>query len=425
MSTLKNDIDTLVQAKVISSEVASKINTYYQSEQDQKPNTLMMVFGVLGSLLVGMGIILIVAHNWDDFTKPVKTIFAFLPMIIGQLLVGFSLFRNKSATWKEGSGVFLFFTVGACLALISQIYNIPGNLSNYLLTWIILCAPLIYLLKSKVVAILHLIFATYYACEFGYFSGGDKTPWLYLLMIAFFIPFYIQKLKRTPKANSTSLLNWFLPLSITIAIGTFITSEDFFGFLMYIVLFGLFYNLGRLPVFYNQKLRRNGLLILGSFGTICVLLFTTFRWFWKEFPQESEFSQTFIITLVLFLVTLGVLGYVLKTQKVKETSLFQYVFLIAAVIFSIGFTTAILPTVLGNILVFALGLTAIRIGTATFNFGVLNYGLLIVTALVISRFFDTDMSFIIRGLLFVGVGIGFFATNYVLVKKQREQSSLN
>ena len=425
MSPLKNDIDTLVEAKVISNETASKIRTYYQNQHDQKPNKLLMVFGILGSLLVGLGIILIVAHNWDNFSKSIQTLFAFLPMVIGQLLVAFSLFKNKSDTWKEGSGVFLFFTVGACLALISQIYNIPGNLSNYLLTWIVLCAPLIYLLKSKTVGILHLIFATYYACEFGYFSGNDKSPWLYLAMIAFFVPFYLKKLKNAPKANSTSLFNWLLPLSLTISIGAFITSEDFFGFLMYIMLFGLFYNLGRLPVFYHQRLRRNGLLIIGSLGTICVLLFTTFRWFWKEFPQESEFSQTFIITLVLFIISLGVFGYILKTQKLKKTSLFQYVFLIATVIFSIGFTNAILPTVLSNLLVLALGISAVKIGADQFNFGILNYGLLIITALITCRFFDTDMSFVIRGLLFVAVGIGFFVTNYVLLKKQRKQTTLN
>ena len=33
-----------------------------------------------------------------------------------------------------------------------------------------------------------------------------------------------------------------------------------------------------------------------------------------------------------------------------------------------------------------------------------NYGLIIITALVICRFFDTDLSFVLRGLLFISVG---------------------
>jgi hypothetical protein len=75
--------------------------------------------------------------------------------------------------------------------------------------------------------------------------------------------------------------------------------------------------------------------------------------------------------------------------------------------------------VLTNILVFAIGILTIRDGAKFDNLGVLNYGLLIITALVVCRFFDTDLSFVIRGGLFVSVGIGFFATNYWMLKKRK------
>jgi hypothetical protein len=51
----------------------------------------------------------------------------------------------------------------------------------------------------------------------------------------------------------------------------------------------------------------------------------------------------------------------------------------------------------------------------------LNYGLLILTALIICRFFDLDMSFVARGLLFVLVGAGFFAANIWMVKKRKQE----
>jgi len=79
-----------------------------------------------------------------------------------------------------------------------------------------------------------------------------------------------------------------------------------------------------------------------------------------------------------------------------------------------------LAMIVSNILVLALGLQAIKIGNDRLNFGILNYGLIIITALVGCRFFDTDMSFILRGLLFVGVGAGFFLANYFMVKKQKQ-----
>ncbi len=43
--------------------------------------------------------------------------------------------------------------------------------------------------------------------------------------------------------------------------------------------------------------------------------------------------------------------------------------------------------------------------------------------LIACRFFDTEISFVIRGLLFVVIGIGFFGANYLMHKKQQKQNT--
>jgi hypothetical protein len=50
--------------------------------------------------------------------------------------------------------------------------------------------------------------------------------------------------------------------------------------------------------------------------------------------------------------------------------------------------------------------------------GVVNAGMLMLSALIITRFFDSDLSFVVRGLAFIVVGIGFFATNTVLIRRK-------
>jgi uncharacterized membrane protein len=420
-SKLIKELPELVKNKVITQDVASDIEHYYLSKQENSPNKLYTVFGVLGSLLVGLGIILILAHNWDDFSRTTKTIFAFLPLIIGQLFVGYAILKKKNTTWKEASGTFLFFAVGSSIALVSQIYNIPGDFSSFLLTWIVLCLPLIYLLKSNAVAILHIAFATYYACNYGYgYLSIGQSPWLYLVLLALVLPHYWQLLKQNPLANITSIFNWILPLSLVITLGAFVDNHDNFGYLMYVILFGLFYNIGKIPLFDDQKLRKNGYVIFGSVGTIILLLWTSFNWLW-DFDMKDTFalSQEFYIALVLFIMSSFFMGYSYSKQWIKGFNLFQFVFIIFTVLFFVGMQNDILPTILVNILIFALGLVTIKIGTDKFHFGILNYGLLIITALVICRFFDTDMSYIIRGLLFVAVGVGFFLTNYIMLKKQK------
>ncbi|WP_299889388.1 DUF2157 domain-containing protein [uncultured Lacinutrix sp.] len=421
-SKLTKELPELVENGVISQDVALKIERYYQSKSNENPNRLFTVFGVLGSVLVGLGIILILAHNWDNFSKVIKTIFAFAPLVIGQVLVGFSLLKKKSATWKEASGTFLFFAVGASMAIVSQIYNIPGNFNSYMLTWIILCSPLIYLLKSHALVLLHIIFTTIYACEYGY-AFGSKTPWMYLVLIILIIPYYIKLIQNRSKANITSVINWLLPLSFIIVLGAFITKFDELIFLSYIILFGLFYNLGKGPRFDNLKLRQNGYLVLGSLGTVILLLIASFRWIWKDVLRISSFATTeTTLVAVLFITTAFVLTYLFLKKRVNKLNLFHFIFIIMTLLFFVGLTNDITPTIVTNVLLLILGINAIKIGVDKMHFGILNYGLVIITALIFSRFFDTNMSFVIRGLLFVVVGVGFFATNYVMLKKQKSKA---
>lgn len=421
-SKFVNELSELTENNVISREVAHSIEAYYKNQRIDKPSRLFTVFGVLGATLVGLGIILILAHNWDDFSRTIKTICAFLPLVIGQLFVGYSILNEKSETWKEASGVFLFFSVGACMALVSQIYNIPGDLSSFLLSWIVLGAPLIYLLKSRAIAILHIVLSTYYVFEFGYSSGLD-TPWLYLLLLVIWIPFYLQLLKNQSASNMASIFNWLLPLSMTICLGAFVGRSGFYGYLMYVILFGIFYNLGKIPYLHNQKLRRNGYLVIGSLGTVITLLIATFRWFWEEVARDApSVSQAMYVAIVLFLMALGVLAYSYSKKWIKEFNLFRYIFILFTILFFIGIADEVIPTIVSNLLVLTSGLMAIKIGADRFHFGILNYGLLIVTSLVICRFFDTNMTFVIRGLLFVIVGLGFFLTNYIMLKKQKSKT---
>lgn len=422
----KNEIQSLLEKDVIDIETAHRIQSYYASNSDEKPNRLFTIFGILGASLVGLGIILILAHNWNDFPKTLKTVFAFAPLLIGQAFVGFSLFKNKGKAWIESSGAFLFFAVGSSIALVSQIYNIPGDLSNYLLTWMLLCLPLVYLLNSDALLLLCLVFVTYFGWDFGYgYSSTPNTHWWYLLIFAALIPQYIKLLKSRKTSNFISICNWLLPLSIVVALGAFTETSSGYGFLMYVILFGVLYNLGRLKYFNAQKLRRNGYLIIGSLGTVITLLITSFKWLWKDLVSEIYiFSiQETAIALILFLAAIILFFKSIKQERNGGISLFQIVFILFTALFYLGYVTDFVPVVIINALLLILGINAIKIGAQKFHFGVLNYGLLIITSLIVCRFFDTDMTFVTRGLLFVVVGAGFFATNYVMLKKQNKKTN--
>lgn len=410
------ELPELVREEVISVETSGRISAYYSEKKDQSPNRLMTIFGVLGSVLIGLGIILMIAHNWDDLSKSIKTMFAFIPLLMGQVAVGFSILKKKSAVWKEASGTFLFFAVGSGMALISQIYNIPGDFSNYLLTWVLLCVPLVYLLKSNALWVLNLVFISYYACEYGF--GSQNMPLMYLAIIIGLLPFYLLKIKNDHLSNLVAVISWLLPLSLITVLGAFIKTEWELLPLLYLLLFSTLYLLGKLPFLVNEQLRKNGYLVIGSIGAVVLLLLFSFKWIFKELITRVSFSsEEFIIAILLFVISTVVFVYNRKRIKKEGFNLFLYIGVLFPMMCLIGEVSVNAAVIGVNVLVFLLGLTTIKKGIDQHHFGISNYGLLILSSLIVCRFFDTNIGFELKGLLFVLIGVGFFVVNYMMLKR--------
>jgi uncharacterized membrane protein len=139
------DLPDLIAANVITEDTAQRIRTFYQQKEDHAPNRLVIVFGILGALLVGLGIILIIAHNWDTLGKVPKLGIALSPLLIGQAVCAFVLFKKSDSTaWREGAATFLFLAIAASISIVSQVYNIEGTLHGFLFLWMVLALPVIY-----------------------------------------------------------------------------------------------------------------------------------------------------------------------------------------------------------------------------------------------------------------------------------------
>ena len=422
---MQRDLNELVAANVISQEIADKIQNYYKTKKGRSVNWLFVVFGILGGILISLGIILIIAHNWDNLPRLTKTILAFIPLIIGQVLSGYAIVKkSENITWRESVSAFVFFSVGATISLVSQIYNIPGNLSSFIMIWMLLCLPLIYLMKSSITSLLYIIGITYFASETGYWSSPSSTVHVYWILLMLVLPHYYFLLKKKPESNFTIFHNYFISISIVITLGTVANTMGELMYIAYFSLFGLFYQIGSLEHFKNQKLINNSYLSIGSLGTIVLLLILSFDWFWKDLRhnnfQLSEviLSPEFYVSILLTLVAGTLLyrkHYLRDLAGIKPISV---VFVLFIVTFIIGLSSPV-SVVIINIIVLALGILTIIDGAKQDHLGILNFGLLIVTALVVCRFFDTDLSFIIRGLLFIAVGFGFFMTNYWMLKKRK------
>lgn len=414
---LVKELPELVENNVISAETAKAIENYYATKKGT--SNQLLIFGALGAILTGLGIILIFASNWDDFSITVKTVLALLPLVLAQAATAYAVFKNKSRMWKEVSGLLLFFAVGASIALVSQIYNIPGEEASYILTWVILCFPLMYILKSDALAFLHLGFITFYAVVTGYFN--PDSPWMYLVLLGGMVPYYITQLKQGPESYSASIFNSLIPLSLLIALGAFISGADEFGFVIYVTFLSLLYNIGLMPYFKKYTYGWNGYMNVGRVGIAVLLLATSFRWFWREAVEHPAPGWYFVLLCVVFFG--AALYFAYKSSKGKyRFDIYQSIIIIFPIIYLIGMRHDYVASVLNNLLVLGLGVLAIKEGSERIDFSMLNFGLLIISGLIIARFFDTNMSFAVRGILFIAVGAGFFAANYFVGKKKKQLS---
>lgn len=416
----------LMQAGLINEAQAGRIRDYYAQKPDRSSYRALLIFGILGALLVGLGIILIIAHNWDQLARPIKISLAFLPLIIGQGAGFYVLFKKwDQKAWREAVATFSFLAFGACISMISQIYNIPGQVSDLLLLWMLLGLPLVYLMQSSMASFIYLFGITYYAGQLGYAEYPTQIPYWYWILLLAVLPHYYLLNKKSPSSNFTIFHHWIIPLSLIITLGTFGQQEELLMFLAYFSLFGWLYLIGRLTYFDEQALRNNGFLVLGSLGCIIMLLMLSFDFFWEElYLSRLDFSTwlstpEFWVSTALTLLAMAFLYLLARKNGRNQISLMEVLFLIFLLIFVSGFYAPGQSLLMVNVLLLILGIFYIRKGIRQDHLGILNYGLLIITALIICRFFDTKWSFILRGTLFVIVGIGFFIANYQMLRKRK------
>lgn len=415
------ELPQLVNAGIISDDTAEKIRGYYEQQPGQSANRLFIVFGILGSLLVGMGLVLIIAHNWDELPHAIKLSVGLAPLLIAQAIAAFSVFKKKSKGWREATAAGLFFAIAISISIVSQVYNIVGDLSGFLFIWMCLSLPIVYVLRSSVASLLFIIGITWYGCEAGYFRSGN-SGFEYWIFLALIVPFYyIEFIKPQIKNNFFYFHSWLLALSLTICLALVASSDEELLMIAYMSLFSAFVSLAQLKEFQTGRVLSNAWLVIGSLGVIVLLLMLSFDFYWDAIESGYSIqSPEFIASLVITAAAGFLLYKLIQDEPISRINSKSMAFIAFIILFFIGLVEPWAPQLLANALILALAVHTIYDGAQRNHLGILNYGLLIITALIACRFFDTDLSFVLRGLLFIGIGVGFFAANYYMIKKRKK-----
>ena len=414
----------LIEAGLISPATADEIVAYYEKKRDHSPNKILLAFAIFGALLTGLGIILIIAHNWDHFSQMTKTIFAFLPLVIGQVVAGFTILRKSgNMVWQEASAIFLTLSIGASISLVSQIYNLLGDLSSFLFWWTLLSLPLMYLLRSSMASLMFWCGAAYYAAQAGYFERGHSaSPWYWLFVMAA-LPYYYQLSKRAGASNFANFHHLVVPISLVIVFGTESHHHPSIMFLAYMSLFGLLHLLGMWIKSWSPESNISGYQMAGKLGPLGLLMWFSFYSSWGELhfrnnPEPFWMGVEFFWFLGLSILFIA-LQLWLQRQKTKVSSHFHLLPFAFALFFFISMVHPFVSTVLVNLLLLGIGIATVVEGSQKNSIATLNIGMLTLTGLLICRFFDLKIDFVVRGILFIIVGVGFFLGNYWMIKKKK------
>lgn len=420
------ELPELVSQGIVTPDIAERIRSHYGDPEAYGTTTkrwAIIVFGILGAALIGGGIILLLAHNWEELSRPMRAAIAVLPLAVSAGLGCWLLWTQRSSVaWREGVGTIQTLAIGSSIALVSQTYNLGGRFDEFMLAWSLLAFPIAYLLGATMPALLYLVCITVWAGSVNEY----QTPW-YFLLLALALPYLWLVGRKNPYHPRPVWFAWVL--AITVCIGSALAVEPICNRIETwpIVLGGAFGLLflagarwwGEASAAWQRPFQNVG--ALGAIGLSLVLSFTEpWHLVHGAFDFRSADARLEVLELTLAAVfPLAALALWLWNRKrwANHEAILGAMPLIAVMGWAFGMRHAVtIAAALFTVYLFAFGVGTLASGLRGRRLGIVNAGMIVLAAIILCRFFDTDLSYVLKGVAFILVGAGFLGTNLVLLR---------
>src|SRR5688572_4012673 len=432
---LRAELPELVSAGVLTPEAAEALERHYADQFPEEPRRLGFILSaILGSLLVGAGIILLVAHNWDFLSRPIRCAIAFTPLVLSQALAIFVLIRRSdSAPWRESAAILNVASIGTAIALVSQTYQIQGDFARFILVWMLLAIPVVYLLRTSAGLSAYFLGTMVWVLSSktgDLFGVRPNDLWVWPL-IFLGLPAFIDLLRRNRNGFGTLLAAASLALAAAFALAATdsLGAQSFWrcafaAFWSVIYLAGVGYFKDWRPA------RAHPFVALGWIGILSLTIFLSFKDSWRTNQWQTAVDATarhypdalaigIQIAWVLAALLLGAYTFwkEFRNRVNLAPALLAPVVLVA---WGIAKQTRnpLLPSLLLNLFGLGLGLFTLIRGVHSGRIFEANLGMLVIAALALARFFDSDFEFVVRGIAFIAIGLGFLVTNLVVFKRR-------
>ena len=434
---LYKEIPSLIEKGVLNDESATKLRSHYgEPSKTASYNTIFIISAILGSLLIGLGVILVFAYNWDNFSRGARTVLSFVPLLVAQAFYAYAFFKKKdSIPWIEATSGFLMLMLGSTLALIGQTYNTDSTLSEYLFTWMLLSIPLMYIRNATIPLVLYLVGITwrYFLSEHHFFSrhtdlGQMLEFWLFFLAV---IPSMVMNIRSSSYTVRANIIGWFSASCIFISSYRVFIFQDGLPLLFYqACIFTLLYVIGKFLCDHEEKISKKPFQVIGIIGIYILMITCTYDKFWKNYRNEywgwdHHIHRDHFLFYVLAFIALGLIiaGVVRKVMKKEHINFIPALFpaLIGLGSLLTKHDDEYIAAALCDAYLFVYGVFYIVSGVQLERFSLVNTGMFFVCSLICIRFVSSDVDFIVKGVVFILLGASFLGVNYWLAQRLKKE----
>ncbi len=407
-----------VEQELISGPQRESILKLYPEPGAGARDRTILVFTILGSLLVGVGVILFFAANWPRIPAAVK-IAVILASVVGTYGAGFYFEYTRNDYPRLGhSLVFLgSLLYGAAIWLLTQVFHLDAHYSQGFLLWGAGLLPLVLItLSSPVlyVAMVALIIWMWIE-QIGFGGYNYLFP---VLLLGAVVP--LTRKARTALGEAVALLALFLWFLVT-----FMDHAQASVLIL----------TARVAILYGAVLMTTGLARLGderaylSSGgalTLAGAYALTFRLMTErpELPKASAslFAGPPFLTagvVILLLAALGAAWYYRQREEGKRLLLVPALLVPVVVSLGAGLLPAVPKMMAFNLLLFAGAVGLAALGIQRRSELLVNIGLAAFLIHVLTRYFDLFFPAMNRSLFFILGGVLLLGGGWLLERNRR------
>ncbi len=421
---LATQLPLWVKDKTISLQQAEKLQHRYPVKDSINLGRLLLT--AVGAIMMGLGIILLFAYNWDEMGKYTK-----LSVIFGALISAHSLaffFINRNKVLSESLFVLGTMLMGSTIFLVGQIYHLDSHYPNAFLLWSAGALALAWALPSLSQAFMAIILVScWHVTEVFDFDYANHSA-LLLILIAIFP--LVWRLHSPVLARFTSAT-----LLISLALSLLALDEDMVGVIMLMSASTLIATEQIVRHFANTEQKNIAFEI--EKPAVLVLIITMFCLTFTDLIDEIlSFSFDNPITTGYFwsALTLSQLSFgwlLFKKQLNHLSSLAELTVILALLpaLFYQQLDAEILPdiyqllTLAFNIILLLFSIWLMIDGATKANRQHMVYGSMIFSILAMVRYTDLFDSLVIRASVFLIVGLTLFSVGNIYQRNKKVAKS--